>query len=185
MIGVAQRANRPAPTNEATGDCSMIQRIPSESPPNPTSPDLGGFPVTVRLPVQWGDMDLYGHVNNTVFFRYFESARIDYLVRCGFTASYERAGIGAILHSTDCRFRRALLYPDEVVAATRTLRVEEDRCVMEYRLVSLGQEAVAATGGGVVVSYDYGKSVKTPIPDVVRRGIEALEAEVGRRPEGL
>ena len=44
-------------------------------------PALDDFAVTVRIPVQWGEMDAYGHVNNTVFFRYFESARVEYLER--------------------------------------------------------------------------------------------------------
>jgi acyl-CoA thioester hydrolase len=146
---------------------------------------LEAYPVTVQLPVQWSDMDAYGHVNNTAFFRYFESARVEYLVRCGFQASYERSGIGAILHSADCRFRRALVYPDRVISATRATEVGEDRFTLEYRLVSLDQEALAAKGSSVVVSFDYGASSKAPIPESVRRGIEMLEAQVGRHPEGL
>ena len=49
-----------------------------------------GFPIVIELPVQWGEMDAYGHVNNTVLFRYFESARMAYFERCGFIATYER-----------------------------------------------------------------------------------------------
>ena len=56
---------------------------------------LAGFPVILELPVQWGEMDAYGHVNNTVFFRYFESARMEYLRKCGFAESHERDRIGA------------------------------------------------------------------------------------------
>jgi acyl-CoA thioester hydrolase len=146
---------------------------------------VDGFPVVVKLPVQWGEMDLYGHVNNVAFFRYFESARIEYLERCAFRASYRESGVGAILHSTSCRFRRPLVYPDQLLSATRAVRVERDRFSMEYRLVSLGQDAVAAEGSGLVVSFDYGNGNRAPIPDTVLRGIEALEAEVGRKPEGL
>jgi acyl-CoA thioester hydrolase len=111
--------------------------------------------------------------------------RVEYLERCGFVDSYEVSRIGAILHSTDCRFRRALLYPDQVVSATRAILVEEDRFVMEYRLISLGQAAVVARGQGIVVAYDYRALAKAALPESVRRGIEELEAEVGRRPEGL
>jgi acyl-CoA thioesterase FadM len=71
-------------------------------------PALTEFSLTVKIPVQWGELDAYGHVNNTVFFRYFESLRVLYLVRSGFAESYERDKVGAILHSTECRFRRAL-----------------------------------------------------------------------------
>ena len=138
-----------------------------------------GFPATVRIPVQWGDMDAYGHVNNTVYFRYFESARIEYLELCGMIESYESRGIGAILHSTSCRFRRALAFPDEVLVGGRTDRLEEDRFVMAYRVVSLGHAAVVAEGEGVVVSFDYGEGEKTPLPEEVRRRIERLEGREG------
>ena len=45
-----------------------------------THAELAGWPVIVEIPVQWGELDAYGHVNNTVFFRWFESARIHILV---------------------------------------------------------------------------------------------------------
>lgn len=136
---------------------------------------LEGFPATIEIPVQWGDMDAYGHVNNTVYFRYFESARIEYLDRCGFLESFDSRGVGAILHSTSCRFRRALTYPDTVLVGGRAAEVGEDRFLMEYRVVSIGQEAVVAEGDGVVVSFDYREGTKTALPGEVRRRIEALE----------
>ena len=140
---------------------------------------LEGFRASIRIPVQWGDMDAYGHVNNTVYFRYFESARIEYLDLCGMLESYESRGVGAILHSTSCRFRRALTFPDEVLVGGRAAEVEEDRFVMAYRVVSTGQDAVVAEGEGVVVSFDYGEGKKTPLPEEVRRRIAALEGPEG------
>lgn len=143
---------------------------------------LADFPVIVEIPVQWGDMDVYGHVNNTVYFRFFESARIRYLERCGFVDSYERERVGAILHSTECRFRRPLTYPDAVRAGARVARVEEDRFEMVYRIVSTARQSVAADGAGLVVSFDYEEGSKAPLPDPVREGIEALER--GRTKDG-
>lgn len=135
---------------------------------------LDGFPVIVQLPVQWGEMDAYGHVNNAVLFRYFETARIAFLERCGFLEAYERDKIGAILHSTDCRFRRALRYPDTVLVGGRALDVSEDRFTMGYRVVSLEHDEVVAEGAGVVVSYDYVRKAKTALPEEVRRRIAGL-----------
>ena len=106
-------------------------------------PLLDGFPVVARIPVQWGEMDAYGHVNNTVLFRYFETARIAFLDRCGFLETHERDKVGAILHSTDCRFRRALRYPDTVLVGGRALDVSTDRFTMGYRVVSLDCEITA------------------------------------------
>jgi acyl-CoA thioester hydrolase len=135
---------------------------------------LGDFPVVVRLPVQWGEMDAYGHLNNVVFFRYFESARVRYLEACGFTDTYAEQGVGAILHSTSARFRRPLFYPDEVLAGARVSELGEDRFTMAYRVVSLEQEAVAAEGEGVVVSYDYRAGAVVPLPDSVVVGVRRL-----------
>ena len=135
---------------------------------------LAGFPVVIRTMVHWGEMDAYGHLNNTVFFRYFETARIAFLDRCGLLASYDRDRVGAILHSTDCRFRRPLFYPDDLLVGARTLAVGEDRFTMGYRVVSLSQDAVAADGTGVVVAYDYAAGRKIPLPEAVRTGVLAL-----------
>jgi acyl-CoA thioester hydrolase len=140
-----------------------------------SDPSLEGYPVVVEIPVQWGEMDAYGHVNNTVFFRYFETARIAYLERCGFLDAYETDRVGAILHSTECRFRRALFYPDSVRIGARAIAVGEDRFTLEYRVMSTAQEAVAAEGTSIVVSFDYTKSEKTGLPEAVRERITQLE----------
>lgn len=137
------------------------------SAPQNGHPLLEAFPVRVRIPVQWGEMDAYGHVNNTVVFRYFETARIAFLERCGFITSYDHDRIGAILHSTECRFRLPLYYPDTVLVGGRALDVVSDRFTMEYRVVSLTHNAVAADGRGVIVSFDYNTARKTAIPDAI------------------
>ncbi|HEY2824968.1 MAG TPA: thioesterase family protein [Gemmatimonadales bacterium] len=138
-------------------------------------PALTEFSLTVDIPVQWGELDAYGHVNNTVFFRYFESVRVLYLVRSGFAASYERDKIGAILHSTECRFRKALFYPDTVTVGGRAVDVLDDRFIMAYRIVSHAQDDVVADGAGTIVSFDYAARVKTAIPPAVRAAIADLE----------
>ena len=135
---------------------------------------LSGFPVVIELPIQWGEMDAYGHVNNTVFFRFFESARIAFLDRCGFLAAYHELQVGAILHSTACRFRRPLLYPDTISVGARASEVLPDRFVMEYKIVSHSQDEVVAEGTGTVVSFDYKTRSKTDLPEMVREGLAGL-----------
>jgi acyl-CoA thioester hydrolase len=137
---------------------------------------LQGFPVVIEVPVQWGEMDAYGHVNNTVLFRYFESARMAYFTRCGFITSYERDQIGAILHSTSCRFRRPLFCPDTTLVATRVPQLGDDRLHMEYRVASRAQGELVAEGAAIIVSYDYTAGRKVPLPEAVRAAIAVLEA---------
>jgi acyl-CoA thioester hydrolase len=136
---------------------------------------LAGYPVVVELPVAWGDMDYFRHVNNIVFFRYFESARIEYLDRIGFRELGEASSVGPILASTECRFRRPLTWPDTVAVGARVTEIRDDRFAMAYRLVSRKSGEVAAEGGGVLVSYDYGREHKVPLSPEVRAAIERLE----------
>jgi acyl-CoA thioester hydrolase len=137
---------------------------------------LEGFPVVVELPVFWGDMDYFRHVNNIVFFRYFESARIEYLERIGFREEAQADGAGPILHSTQARFRRPLTWPDTVLVGARTVEVAEDRFTQEYRLVSRAQGQVAAEGGGILVAFDYAANRKVSLPERVRAAIQILES---------
>ena len=136
---------------------------------------LAGYPVVVEIPVAWGDMDYFRHVNNIVFFRYFESARIEYLQRIGFRALEAGNQVGPILSATGCRFRRPLTWPDTVRVGARVSSVGADRFEMEYRLVSTAQNSVAAEGTGTLVSYDYALGRKVPLPGQIRAAIEALE----------
>ncbi len=136
---------------------------------------LDDFPVTVIIPVAWGDMDFFRHVNNTVFFRYFESARIAYLDRISFREALAESSIGPILASTHARFRRPLTYPDTVHVGARTTEVQPDRFVMEYRVVSELHGSMAADGGGVLVAYDYSAGRKAVLPDSVRQEIARVE----------
>lgn len=124
--------------------------------------------------MQWGELDAYGHVNNTVFFRWFESARIAFLDRCGMLETMQRDHVGAILHSTSCRFRRAVFFPDTVLVAGAGTAVGDDRFTMRYRVVSLAQDAVAAEGEGVIVCYDYARRTKVPLPAQVQTALVEL-----------
>lgn len=135
---------------------------------------LSEFPLTIDVVVAWGDMDAFGHVNNTVFFRWFETARIAFLEAIDFTAGGQTGGIGPILASTSCRFRRPVTFPDTVTVGVRTPDVEEDRFTHVYRVVSAGTGEVVAEGEGVVVSYDYREERKAPIPGPVRAAIDRL-----------
>lgn len=108
-----------------------------------------------------------------------QGARTAWSGRGGFADSYERDRVGAILHSTSFRFRRALTYPDTVLVGAAAREVGGDRFVHDYRLLSVSRDAIAAEGTGVIVSFDYENRRKAPIPDRVRVGIDAVEDEEG------
>src|SRR5438132_318030 len=88
---------------------------------------LEGFPVVIQQAVVWGDMDSYRHVNNTVYFRYFENVRLEYFRQMGWFEYEDRTGIGPILAATQARFRKALSYPDTISVGARVTERGEDR----------------------------------------------------------
>jgi acyl-CoA thioester hydrolase len=137
-----------------------------------SSPD---FPVRLDIPVAWGEMDAFGHVNNIVYLRWFESARITYFERIGWLETSRADGIGPILHSTQARFRAPVQWPDTITVGTRVSALEEDRFTMLYGVRSHALGRVAAEGSGIVVCYDYRRGAKVPLPAPMRARIAALE----------
>lgn len=126
------------------------------------------YPFSVERAVEWADMDAYQHVNNTVYFRYFEKIRFDYFEQKGLTNSKLDSGIGPILASTQCKFKFPLTYPDSILVGTYISDLEEDRFLMKYAIYSLTHERLAAEGDGLIVCYDYKKNQKAPIPADIR-----------------
>ncbi len=136
---------------------------------------LAGYPVTLPIDIAWGEMDAFRHVNNVVYFRYFESARVKYTDATGAMAEMERSGVGPILHSIGCRFRFPLTYPDRILVGVRVTEMGADRFTLHHRIVSERHNRIAAEGDGVVVMFDYRRNEKAPIPGFLRDAIVRLE----------
>jgi acyl-CoA thioester hydrolase len=133
------------------------------------------WPVTTRIPVAWGEMDAFAHVNNAVYFRYFETARIACFERVGYTALMHGAGVGPILAHTECRFRIPLEYPDTVTAATRIADISEQGFLMRYAVFSHRHARIAAEGSGRIVSFDYKAGRKIDLPAAVAERLSTLQ----------
>lgn len=136
---------------------------------------LQDYPIVVEFPVAWGEMDSFQHVNNVVYFRYFENARIVYSEKLGLHKHKEQTGIGPILGSTSCKFKHPLTYPDTVSVGAKIVNIADDRFMMAYVVVSHRQEKIAAEGEAVIVMYDYREGRKTAIPDELRRKMMTLK----------
>ncbi|HBL55995.1 MAG TPA: acyl-CoA thioesterase [Candidatus Lambdaproteobacteria bacterium] len=136
---------------------------------------LKTFPVVATIPVKWGDMDAFQHVNNVIYFRYFETVRIQYFETLGWLEILEQLGIGPILGSISCRFRIPLTYPDTVFAGAKITEIREKRFSMEYLIVSEKHPEPVAEGTGIVVCYNYQKNQTTQIPEIIHQAVEKLE----------
>ena len=139
--------------------------------------ELGRWPISCEIPVQWGDLDALNHVNHTVFIRWMETARMHYFIACDFTSLLESEGIGPILAGLKVDYSAPVQFPDTITVHTTVTRLGNSSFDMAYRITSAakGDGAVATgTGSGVVFDYDAGSS--TPMPDSLRSRIEKLEA---------
>lgn len=139
---------------------------------------LSNYPVVIEIPVAWGDMDAFQHVNNIVYFKYFESARIAYFEKLDFNDQMKKTGIGPILANTQCRFKIPLTYPDTVSVGAKVDDIENDRFLMKYLVVSHKHRNIAAAGEGMLVSFNYHENKKAPIPDEIRARMTDLEKNI-------
>jgi acyl-CoA thioester hydrolase len=137
---------------------------------------LAKFPVVITLPVQWGDQDAFGHVNNAVPHRWFESARIELFGRIGLLDLFRQERRGPILAANSCDYRRQINFPDTVHVGIRVARIGRTSIGFEHEIVSEAQQAVVADGTSTTVVFDYQAGKPHPVPESVRRAIESLEA---------
>lgn len=144
---------------------------------------LQEFPVVIELPVQWGDQDPLGHVNNVVFFRWWESSRIAYAEKISLLGQGREGRFSTVLASMTCDFRQQLVYPDTVSVGARIGRVGNSSIHIEHRLVSHKLQAVAAEAVSIMVSFDFQEQTSCRLSDDVRDAIRRLEGE--REIEGL
>jgi acyl-CoA thioester hydrolase len=138
---------------------------------------LAGFPIVIEQPVAWGEQDSFRHVNNVVYFRYFENARVEYLERLDWQAYLKETGIGPIVATAQARFRRPVTFPDTLLVGARVSVMAADRYTVDYRIVSRKLGDVAAHGDTVVVTYDYTHGMKVPIPADMKARIEQIEGK--------
>ena len=137
-------------------------------------PELMSHPLLISLPVQWGDQDSFGHVNNVVYFRWMESARIEYFRQAAIGGTSNQ-GVGPILASLKCDFRRQLTYPDTVLVSASIASIGRTSMKMVHLVYSTAQQAVAAEGDSVLVMFEYTRQRPILVADDTRTKIDAIE----------
>ncbi len=130
-------------------------------------PDAKKLTMEMVIPIRWGDMDAWGHVNNTVYFRYLEIIRVEWLHRAAGAPDLE--GEGPVIINTFCNFLRQLRYPGDVLAkhyVANPGRTSFEVYVTLERTDAPGE--LYATGGAKTVWMNYRKEHSVPLPDPVR-----------------
>lgn len=125
---------------------------------------------TMVIPIRWGDMDAMGHVNNTLYFRYMEIARLQWMFDSGVPANPQ--GEGPVIVNAFCNFIKQVEYPGEVLIHTYTGAVGRTS-FDTYHVMSRTDDpdTVYANGGATVVWVDFPNQKSVPMPDRLRAQI--------------
>jgi acyl-CoA thioester hydrolase len=131
------------------------------------------FVHLIELPIRWGDMDAFGHVNNVQYLRYFESGRVAYVEEVTQISLEHNENV--ILADIQCSFLQQLHYPCTIEVATRTSRLGNSSFQIVGAIYRKGENLPAATCRGVMVWFDYIGQRAMPIPEPVREIILRFE----------
>ncbi|ALS63353.1 acyl-CoA thioesterase [Pandoraea norimbergensis] len=123
----------------------------------------------MSMPIRWGDMDAFGHVNNTVYFRYMEQVRISWLETLDVASEERSAGEGPVIINAHMTFLKQLRYPGDIDC--RMFIGEPGRTSVDTRFElrrADTPDVIAAEGGAKIVWVNYLEEKSVPLPASIR-----------------
>jgi acyl-CoA thioester hydrolase len=138
---------------------------------------MEGYRHIFTIPVRFRDLDARGHVNNAVFFTFFETARFAYLaeIRASLPPDISEHWNDIIAELT-CQYKQPVFFGQQVSVGTRITHLGNTSFKMEHCLEADGQ--LAALGTAVLVHYDYAQNHSRPIPPAFREAVQAFESTI-------
>ncbi|MEL7372634.1 MAG: thioesterase family protein [Myxococcota bacterium] len=133
------------------------------------------YPHFLQIPTRWMDNDVYGHVNNVVYYAYFDTAVNRFLIERKVLDIHQGPVIGYVVESS-CRYERPLSFPDVIDAGLRVARIGNSSVQYELALFRQGEASSSADGRFVHVYVDRQTQRPTPIPDEMRAALSTLLA---------
>ncbi len=136
------------------------------------------YPHFLRVPTRWMDNDVYGHVNNVIYYSYFDTVVNEYLIRSG-VLDIERSPVIGLVVETQCLFFEPLTFPDTVHAGLRVARLGRSSVRYEIGLFKNDDASAAAQGYFVHVYVERESRRATALPEEMRAALEGLLVEAG------
>jgi acyl-CoA thioester hydrolase len=146
---------------------------PASAAPRPRPPVRADFPHHQAITTRWMDNDAYGHVNNVVYFSYFDTVVNTYLIGHGALDIAASEVIGLVV-DVGCRYMASLTYPETVTAGLRVAHLGRSSVRYEVALFGEGSEEAAAEGHFVHVYVDRASRRPVELPAKLRATLEPL-----------
>jgi acyl-CoA thioester hydrolase len=133
------------------------------------------YPHFLSINTRWSDNDIYGHVNNVVYYSYFDTVVNEYLIREGALDLEAGKTIGLVVE-THCSYFASLAFPDRIDAGLRVTRLGATSVRYEVGIFSAGSEHPAAQGHFVHVYVDRDTRRPVPLPNTLVAALKPLVA---------
>ncbi len=133
------------------------------------------FAHFMDMPTRWGDADALGHINNTLYARFYESARLAYCEDILQLEFVHGMTIGVILADMKISYLQQLHYPSEIEIGSRISRMGNSSLDLDAAVFIKGQDQLISTSRATCVWFDYSANKTGPIPDDKRKQIETFE----------
>ena len=139
----------------------------------PTPASLDQYPHRRLITTRWMDNDAYGHLNNVVYYSFFDTVVNSYLIEQG-ALDIEKSAVIGLVVETGCHYFAPLQYPQPVVGALRVAHLGRSSVRYEIGLFAEGSQTAAAQGHFVHVYVDRASHKPVSLPDALRRVLEPL-----------
>jgi acyl-CoA thioester hydrolase len=147
--------------------------------PRPTPQPREHYPHTRDLTTRWMDNDVYGHVNNVVYYSFFDTVVNTYLIERG-ALDIETSEVIGLVVETGCHYFAPLTYPEAVTGALRVAHIGRSSVRYEIGLFAAGSGTAAAQGHFIHVYVDRGTRRPVELPAALRAALEPLQRPSNR-----
>lgn len=141
---------------------------------------MQGDSLKLELRIDWGEIDVFGHINNLAILKYVQAGRVNFLDAVGLMQSQAEKKIGPILAAMNCQFRRPLFYPGQVTVYSRGAEIKNTSFRIQHTVYN-DRGQVAAEVQDILVLFDFRKGKKLAIPGDLRDKIECLRVPDRKR----
>ncbi|MFN8236950.1 MAG: thioesterase family protein [Chitinophagales bacterium] len=124
------------------------------------------FPFPVKQQVLWGEMDAFNHINNVIYFRYFETARVEFFNRTNLWQTYFDENIRIVVGKLECNYVREITHPAEIEISVGIKKIGNSSLTVHHVVRCNG--AIAAHGEGIIVATHPSTGKSTPWTDKLR-----------------
>lgn len=145
----------------------------TQSPPRAAPPTRDAFAHFAQVPTRWADNDVYGHVNNVVYYAYFDTVVNSYLLDQG-ALSIEASPVIGVVVETGCRYHASVAYPQVLDIGLSVTHIGNSSVRYALGVFASGAPQAAASGHFVHVYVDRDTRKPVAIPAALRFGVQRL-----------